>query len=163
LNVLAPDDLPTGIIGVEVETPSGTARTSADVRSIAPALFRSNGAYAAAVHQDGTLVGNPSVIPGARLARAGNIISLYGTGFGPTMPPRPTGELLNPAALATPYILRINGDRVSSSFGGIVGPGLYQFNFTMPNQTVASVGFAFIEIEIAGQRTDSQMILAVGR
>jgi hypothetical protein len=33
----------------------------------------------------------------------------------------------------------------------------------MPNQTVASVGFAFIEIEIAGQRTDFQMILAVGR
>ena len=163
LNVLAPDDLPFGLITIEVETPSGNAQTSADVRPVAPGLFRTVAGpigtiYTAAVHSDGMIVGHPSSIPGSRPARAGNTISIYGSGFGPTSPPRPAGELFSPAALSAPYGVSIDGNRVSSTFGGIVGPGLYQFNISMP---AVRGPFAFVRIELGGQSTDDRMVLAV--
>lgn len=165
LNVLAPDDLPHTTISVEVETPSGTATTNAVVREFAPALFgtvknRLGAIYTAAVHLDGTVVGHPSLLPGSLPARRGETISLYGTGFGPTFPPRPAGELFSPAPLVAPYTVRVNGNRVFSSFGGIVSPGLYQFNITLLNVGGPD---AFLEIEIGGQKTASRMILAVER
>ena len=68
-----------------------------------PAFFVVGGNYVAARHSDGVLVGKPSLIPGvvSRPAQPGEIISLYGTGFGPTSPQLP-GNLLvaEPAALA---------------------------------------------------------------
>lgn len=165
LNLLAPDNLPTGTVTVEVETPSGTARTNAEVRAVAPGLFGTapgptGSIYVAAVHQDGTIVGQPSLIPGSRPALAGNLISIYGTGFGPTAPLRPAGELIEPAPLAFPYKVRIDANEVPSSFGGIVGPGLYQFNIIVPsiNRTTPFVG-----IEVEGQTTSLRMVLAAER
>ncbi len=162
LNVLTPNDLPIGVASVEVETPSGIARTTANVQEVAPAFFAiaqtpTRLLYTAAVHLDGTIVGHPSVIPGSRPARAGDLISIYGTGFGPTIPRRFAGELFDPAPLATPYKVQLNLREVESNFGGIVGPGLYQFNILMPE---VEAGVVFPRLEIGGQATRSQMIIA---
>jgi len=54
----------------------------------APGLFAlasKNKAYALAFHQDGTLVTEASP------AQAGETLTVYGTGFGPTTPARPEG------------------------------------------------------------------------
>jgi uncharacterized protein (TIGR03437 family) len=88
----------------------------------------------------------------------GDSIAIYGTGFGRTSPHRLSGRIVEPAPLALPYVVRINGDRVTSNFGGIVGPGLYQFNLVVPRITGS---FAFVEVEGSGKISDSNRIIAV--
>ena len=89
LNVLVPDLAPPGPYELQVVTPSGTTNSvSMPVAQFAPALFRfdaAGGRYAAAVHPDGTYVGDPALLAGigATPARPGEIVSLYGSGFGP--------------------------------------------------------------------------------
>jgi uncharacterized protein (TIGR03437 family) len=167
VNVLAPDNLPLGTIQVEIETPSGKATTNAMVRSVTPALFRMAAGnvgtfYSAAVHLDGTLVAPSSVFAGARPALPGETISIYGTGFGLTSPPRPAGEVFDPAPLTLPFTVRLNGIRATAGYGGIVGPGLYQFNVTLP-LTTPPLDYYNVTIEIGGVESDARMIVAAQR
>ncbi|MBI4910168.1 MAG: hypothetical protein HY820_41505 [Acidobacteria bacterium] len=165
LQIIVPDDVSTGIVPVVVKTPSGTARTSARVQQIAPALFSSargpiGTIYAYAVHADGTKVGHPSIVPGSRPARSGDRISIFGTGFGFTNPRRPAGELGDPAPLATRYTVRLNYDSIADSpFGGRVSPGEYRFDIRMP--AIRSTDFIFVKVELDGKGTDDRFVLAV--
>ena len=61
---------------------------------------------------------------------------IFGTGFGPTNPPVAsaavtTGKL----PLANPATVLIGGVAAQQSFAGLVSPGLYQFNVTVPAAT----------------------------
>ena len=137
LNVLAPADAATGSVLVEVRNPLGSAAALGRLESYAPAFF-TRGKYAAAVHADGAYVA-PEGYFGAgiasRPARPGETIQLYGTGFGPTAPAVPAGQIVaSPAPLATPNQLEI---RVGSSvaairFAGLVAAGQYQFDMVVP-------------------------------
>lgn len=82
--------------------------------------------YVAAVRADGAYVG--PTLP----AKPGDTILLYGTGFGPTTPASPIGQLVNPAPLANQVIVRIGGIAAETQFTGIVSPGLYQFDVVVP-------------------------------
>jgi uncharacterized protein (TIGR03437 family) len=102
----------------------------------------------AAVLPDGTYAGTVNAITGYPTAPAkpGDLILLFGTGFGPTTPPSPVGQLLSPAPLANPVTVKIGGIAASTQFAGIIGPGLYQFNVVVPNvqsgnnSVVATIG-----------------------
>ena len=127
INVLAPDDATVGAVSVQV-TVAGQASNSVSVQktAFAPAFFTlGDGVSVAALHQDYSLVAQ---------AKPGETILLYGTGFGPTNPPLPTGQLVTTAQpLANPVQISIGGVAATVGFGGLVGPGLCQFNVTVPN------------------------------
>jgi len=137
INVLAPDDSSTGPVQVQVTT-AGQQSNSFTVQKsqFAPAFFTiDNGTYVAAQHADYSLVAASGLLPGVTStpAHPGETIQLYGTGFGPTNPAQPTGQLFNTAVqLANPAQVTIGGVSATVVFAGLVGPGLYQLNVTVP-------------------------------
>jgi uncharacterized protein (TIGR03437 family) len=138
INVLAPDDATTGPVQIQLtaaQQPSNSV--TAQKGQFAPAFFTiDNGAYAAALHADYTLVGSANLLPGVstRPAQPGETILLYGTGFGPTNPALPTGQLVTtPAVLANSAQVTIGGVAATVVYSGLVEPGLYQLNVTVPN------------------------------
>jgi uncharacterized protein (TIGR03437 family) len=138
INVLAPDDLTAGKVQVQVTAAHQTSQfLSGPKAPFAPAFFTfAGGAYVAALHADYSLVGAPGLLPGAvtQPARPGETILLYGTGFGPTNPPLPTGQLVTTLApLPDLPQIKIGGIAATVAFAGLVGPGLYQFNVTVPS------------------------------
>lgn len=103
-------------------------------------FFVIGGNYVAARHGDGTLVGKTNMIPGvySRPAQPGEIISLYGTGFGPVSLPAPNILITAPIALGVPgtafdYSLSIGGMQPDVEWIGLVEAGLFQMNVTVPN------------------------------
>ncbi len=127
INVLAPDDAAVGPVQVQVTAAQQNSNTlSVPKTQFAPAFFTlGGGAYVAARHLDYSVVS---------AAKPGEIILLYGTGFGPTNPPLPTSQLVTTAApLANAVQISIGGATAAVAFGGLVAPGLYQFNVTVPN------------------------------
>lgn len=137
VNVLAPDDEAKGQVALELSAPAGKAQATVQLQPHSPAFFayaQAGGKYVVAVAADGFLA-RPGLIDGVatRPARPGEIISLYGTGFGATVPNLPAEELVpQPAPLATGATVRIGGVAATLTYQGKVGPGLYQFNLVVP-------------------------------
>lgn len=140
INALSPDDDSTGNVNVVVSTPAGdSAPMVTTVQKFAPALFQfdpQGRKYAAAVHADGTYVG-PAGLFGAgvntRPVKAGDVIQLFGTGFGPTDPAVPANRQFSGAArLTNAAQITVGGVPASIQFGGVVTTGLYQFNIVIP-------------------------------
>ncbi len=139
VNALAPEHIGilTGYRGddqsgtVEVITPSGRSEPfTANVNSMyAPGLFSVDGKYVIAQAVDGSLIGSP----GSRPARPGEIVTVYGTGFGPTSPPYDISVLPTaPAQLRYGAWLVVPGYQITPLWSGVIGPGLYQLNVTLP-------------------------------
>ena len=89
INAQLPADTPLGPASLVVTTPE-QAQVTANftIAQDAPGLFTltsNNKAYALAFHTNGALVTEASP------AKAGEVLTLYGTGFGPTTPARPEG------------------------------------------------------------------------
>ena len=167
LNVLAPDDATTGQVQVQVDTANGfSAPFTLQKEPTSPALFvfgQGGGKYAAAVHTDGTYVGSANLIPGAptRPAAPGDVILLFGTGFGVTNPATATATLVaQPEPLASPVTVRIGGLNADVSFAGLVASGEYQFNVTVPN---LPSGDQTVVAEIGGVTTQSGVFVTVGQ
>ena len=63
----------------------------------------------------------------------GEVITLWGTGFGPTNPPVPAGWVFSGAnPLANTVTATIGGQPAAIQFAGIVGAGLVQINVQVP-------------------------------
>jgi uncharacterized protein (TIGR03437 family) len=91
--------------------------------------------YIAATHVPGQVIA-PAAFLGAATtttpAAAGETIVLYGTGFGGPDLLGSSGPPSNiPELLPLPTIV-IDGLAANVLFGGLVGPGLYQFNVIVP-------------------------------
>jgi uncharacterized protein (TIGR03437 family) len=146
-NLQAPADTATGSVAVVVTTAGGSASSTVtlaqyapsflllDSRHIAGIILRSNGtgAYGGGSYDiigpTGTSLGYAAVA-----ARAGDVVELYGTGFGPTSPAVQPGQAYSgEAATTSPVSLLINNVGVTPSFAGLTGPGLDQFNLTVPS------------------------------
>jgi len=140
LNVQAPDDTALGTVTVEVSRDGvGSASGEAELREAAPAFFlfnQENRKFPAAVHADGTFVGKSDLFGGAlqaRPARPGDVVLLFGTGFGPTDPPVAAGSVFAGASpLQTPARILFNGVEATVLFDGLSGAGLNQFNVVVP-------------------------------
>jgi len=168
INALAPADATLGSVAVEVRNPLGTARGSATLQTFAPGFFIfssvEQGKYLAAVHPDGVYVGRPDLFQGAaaaRPAKAGGVILLFGTAFGPTDPPVPSGEVFTGAApLSNPgqLTLKIGGLPASVQFAGLIGAGLYQFNVAVPD---VPAGDQAVVAEIGGVASQSGKFITV--
>jgi uncharacterized protein (TIGR03437 family) len=168
LNVLAPDSGNTGLVYVQVKAPAGTADSVLVLQqTAAPAFFQFRApaaTYVAGTHADGAYLAGAALvqqgIPG-RPAKPGETIVIYGTGFGATQPPISAIALVpSPLPLANPQDLRIRvgGIDAAITFAGLVTPGLYQFNFVVPE---VPDGDRTVVAELRGLLTKSDLMLTV--
>jgi uncharacterized protein (TIGR03437 family) len=146
INLQVPNITATGPVTVVVTGPNGTVSSTVTIAQFAPAfnlldakhvagiILRSNGsgAYGGGSYDvigpTGTSLGYATVA-----AKAGDIVELFGVGFGPTSPPVAPGAAFSGSAATTNAVsLRINNISVSPSFAGLSAAGLYQINFTVP-------------------------------
>ena len=162
INVLAPDDAQTGSVAVQVTAGKQASNSlNAPKQAFAPAFFTIGSGSVAAQHSDYSYVGAPGLLSGVTTqpAKPGETILLYGTGFGPTNPAIPTGQLVTTAQpLANAVQITIGGVTVTPSFAGLVAPGLYQFNLTVPN---VPNGDAKVAATMGGVSTQAGVTVAV--
>jgi uncharacterized protein (TIGR03437 family) len=160
INILAPDDTKVGSVAVEVIANEQKSNVlNVQEQQFAPSWFTTGsvtggGTIVAAVHTNGTVVST------SQPAAPGELLMLYGTGFGPTTPASPTGQLVNtPATLANSVEITIGGVSAPPIFAGLVESGLYQFNVTIP----ASLpnGNAAVVASIDGVQTQSGVSIPV--
>jgi uncharacterized protein (TIGR03437 family) len=124
--------------------------------SLSPGFFplgTQNGKqYAAATHADGTLIGPPNLIKGVTTtpAKPGETIVLYGTGFGGTTPQ---------STLLVNHTIVIDGLFAEVAFAGLVGPGLYQFNVTVP--ATVDTGVAFVIALASNSETQAGIFIPI--
>jgi uncharacterized protein (TIGR03437 family) len=114
---------------------------------------------------DGRFIAPAGLFPGVTTepAKPGDILLLFGTGFGPTTPAVVPGRVFSgaaPLADLSALQVRIGGMSVVPSFAGLSGSGLYQFNVTVPN---LPDGNHRIEMLINGQQIQADVQLAVRR
>jgi uncharacterized protein (TIGR03437 family) len=161
INVLAPDDPTVGPVQVQVTTGQQSSSLTVQKTQYSPAFLTFNGAYVAALHLNYSLVGKANLLTGAATtpAQPGETIILYGVGFGPANPPVPTGQSVATAEpLAVIPQITIGGTAAIVTFAGISGPGLYQFNVTVPN---LANGDAVVTASIGGVSTQTGVLLTV--
>jgi uncharacterized protein (TIGR03437 family) len=113
-----------------------------------------------------TTVADPSVVPGASPASAGDIVTLYGTGFGATNPAVPAGQLASGQAILTNSItVTMGGVTLAQSdvlYAGLSPgsiSGLYQFNVRIP--AGAGSGDVPVSIAIGGEETQAGATLPI--
>lgn len=175
VNVQAPDDPKTGAgIQVVVSNPNGDSNGfSMQKNSIAPALlapasFNTQGhQWVVAQFQDLTYVGKVGLIDGLnfRPAKPGDILTIYGIGFGAVNPPTPAGVLAPadpPATLQTPPNFRFGEVPATLSFYGLTPQlvGIYQFNVTVPK---VSPGDMQLHVDVGGVPLSQNLFITVGQ
>jgi uncharacterized protein (TIGR03437 family) len=162
INVLTPPNLATGQFTVQVTVsgvPSAAFSSQAQAESISFFVL-SGGPYVLATHLDGSLIGPSSLFPGATTpAKPGEQIVFYTNGYGPTNPPAIAGSLTQAGNLPTLPQLTIGGFGANVSFAGLISPGLYQFNVTVP--TTLPDGDSSVQSQYAGQLTPAAALITI--
>jgi uncharacterized protein (TIGR03437 family) len=138
LNVQVPDGVAGASVPVQVTTPRGSTSTTVQVQQVAPGLFMfdaRNRRYVAAQHgSDYSIVGERGLYPTSTPAAPGETIILYGTGFGPTTPTIPSGQVVSQAApLAKEVVVFFGNKQADVRWAGLSGAGLYQVNVVVPD------------------------------
>ncbi len=138
VNVLAPDDNSAGPVAVTVTNAAGTSNTvSANLQTYLPGLATLGGYVRAVRYPDGAIVnGSGSAETGYSVSAAvgqGDIVALFGTGFGPTNSTLGTGVVFTGAyPTANNVTVALDGSPAEVLWSGLVGPGLYQINVRVP-------------------------------
>ena len=163
-NVQVPDITTGDYVSISVTTAQGTSYGSVFVGPATPSLFEFGksaqyGFLPAATAADGTLIGDPATIPGARPAHPGETIVLWGTGFGPTNPANPAGHLITAAPLASAATVVLNGRSIMPDYAGLTAVGLNQINFRVPADMAP--GSYRVQVVIATASTQAGVSLVV--
>ena len=145
INVLAPADTATGNVQVAVTNNGVTSDpASAVMEPFSPALFMWPGSYAVATHPDFTFAVKNGVFPFTTVpAKPGDVIVLWGTGFGPTNPAAPDGEVVPLVTKPSDSLHKMTampqitiGGMPAKYLSGVLTPGsagLYQVAIQVPN------------------------------
>ena len=143
VNVLAPVSLATGPATIQLVN-NGLAGPAIDIvlDQVAPAMFQLNGNLVLAAHLDGT------VITPEAPARRGEVVVIYATGLGPTVPPAIPNRLPTGAAgiaRLAEFAVWLNGEAVPADrilYAGISPPyaGLFQINLRIPEDAPLDPG-----------------------
>jgi uncharacterized protein (TIGR03437 family) len=140
INFITPD-LPPGPTQVTVTTPSATSSSyAANVGTVAPAFFASwPNSQVVATRQDFSFAAASGSFAGVTTtpAKPGDILILWGTGFGPTSPAAPTGvQLPADQTYSTPTLPTVTINNVPATvYGAALAPGfagLYQVAIQVP-------------------------------
>jgi uncharacterized protein (TIGR03437 family) len=162
LNVLTPPDLAAGPVQVTVTnnaTTSATFTAQAQADSIAFFVFN-GGPYVVGTHVNGSDLGPTSLFPGTTTPAApGEVVVLYGNGFGNVSTPVVKGLTTQSGTLSPMPVIQIGGVTATVQFAGLISPGLYQFNVMVP--TGAPNGDNSLSAQYNGQTTQSGVLLTV--
>ncbi len=146
INLQAPDDTATGTVSVVVTSTSGRATGTVtmgqfapsfnllDERHVAAVILRTNGlgAYGGGAYD---ILGPTGDCFGYRTvaAQPGDVVELFGVGFGPTTPTVLAGKIFSGAAPTNnPVTVYINNFPITPTFVGLSSAGLYQINLIVP-------------------------------
>src|ERR1035441_6323748 len=148
VNAQVPSNIGTGPQSIVATTPAGSsAPYTITVNSVQPGLLAPSSFSIAgkqnvvALFSDGTtFVLPPATISGvaSRRAQPGDVITLYGIGFGPVTPSIPAGQIVQQNnTLALPFQILFGPTPAAFLYDGLApsAVGLYQFNVTVPNVT----------------------------
>lgn len=166
VNILSPVDIGTGPMNVVVKhANSQDASAAITGTSTLPAFYApfadSDGKlFVTAVAASGDLVGKVGLDPRVKRAlRPGEVVLLFGTGFGATNPVAPTDSVFSGAyPLRMLPIIRFGNVSAPVAFGGVVSPGLYQFNLTVPEVPDGDVP---ITAQIGAMQSSSKLMVSV--
>jgi len=174
INLQVPNDTAaTGAVPVVVTTAIGSGASTVTLAPFGPSFFLLDAKHVAAIilrvdgsgayggggydiiGPTGTSLGYPTVA-----AKAGDLIELFGTGFGPTNPAVPAGQAFSGAAPTTnPVTLRINNVNVTPNFVGLSGAGLYQLNLTIPSGL--GTGDVSLQASVGGVQTPLGVVVSL--
>jgi uncharacterized protein (TIGR03437 family) len=172
VNVQVPSNVATGQQQITVTTPSGTrASSTVTVNSTAVGMWAPSWSkiggkqYVAALFPDGSYVLPPGAISGvaSRRAKPGDIIVIYGGGFGPVTPDIPAGQLVqNDNTLALPFQILFGQTPATLQYWGLAPnlTGVYQFNVVVPN--VAASDAVPLTFTLGGVSGTQTLYTAVG-
>lgn len=164
INVLAPADTLSGSAQVVVRNSAGTsAAVNVDLQRTRPGFFQLAESYVSATTPDGRYIGPTNIVPGLTTvaARPGDVITLWGSGFGPTNPEYDPSTLVSAAIpLANPVTIRVGPSMATVQYAGMTGSGLNQFNIVVPD---LSNGDYPVAAQVAGVRTAAIVRLRVQR
>ena len=173
INVQAPDDMTTGPVPVVVTTPAGKTTSTVTLAQAAPSfllldskhvtglIIRSDGsgAYGGGTYDILGPTGN-SLGYATVAAKAGDIVELFGVGFGPTSPVELAGQTFSGSAPTINAVgLGINNVSVTPSFAGLSGAGLYQINLVVPQGL--GTGDVTIAATVGGATTHSGVVISL--
>lgn len=169
INAQMPDFSGTGPVTLTVllnpGAGSGVSSPVATLNSLqpfTPAFFVFPNSMSIAAEKAGTasIVADPSVVAGASPAKPGDIVSLFGTGFGAVTPAVAVGQLATgQASLTNAVTVKIGDSTLASSdvlYAGLSPgsiSGLYQFNVRIPSN--APSGAVPVSISIGGVTTQA--------
>ena len=173
INLQAPDDPAIGSVPVVVKTLNGTASATVTLSQTAPSFCVLDGKYVAGIiwrsNGSGAYGGGAYDIIGPTgnslgyatvAAKAGDSLSLFAVGLGPTSPTVLAGQPFSGAATTTLSVsLLINKVTVVPTFAGLSAAGLYQLNLTVP----AGLGSGDVPIEaiVGGAQTPSGVLISL--
>lgn len=147
VNALVPSSIPTGPQQITVTTAQGTSSAYAvtvnptEPGLLAPPSFNVGGAlYAVAIFTDGSYALPTGAIAGisSKPAKPGDVLTLYGIGFGPVVPAQAAGQLVQQVnMLASGFQVFLGGVPATVLYAGLAPDftGLYQFNIVVPAGT----------------------------
>ncbi len=148
VNALVSSNVLPGSQYVTVTTPGGSTPPTAYPITVtptqpelwAPSIFNVGGnQYVAALFSDNaTYVAPPGAIPGvtSRQAKPGEIITMYGIGFGPVTPAVPPGQIVpGQNKITNPLLMLFGNTSTTTTYAGLAPGlvGLYQINVVVPN------------------------------
>lgn len=168
INLLAPD-LAAGPTQVTVRTAAGTSSTfTVNASQYGPAFFTWPNSQAVATRQDFSLAARDGTFAGASTiaAHPGDVIILWGTGFGPTSPAAPSGVVVpGDRTYATSALPAVSiGGTPATVFGAALASGfagLYQVAVQVP--AGLADGDWPVLASIGGTSSPSAVVLSVRR
>jgi uncharacterized protein (TIGR03437 family) len=137
VNVLTPLDSTVGPVNIVVTSAAGaSAPYIVNLKSIAPSFLLFSPPYVVAVHADYSLIGPPTLYPGLSTpAKPNELVTLYAVGFGLPAAALTNGSSSQSGPLAPLPVCTVGSNPAAVSFAGLVSPGLYQINLTIPANT----------------------------
>jgi len=151
------------MVSVSVSNSAGISNSATTMLSVLPGLsVLSN--YVRAVRSDGAIVnGTGNAETGYKASAAvgqGDTLSLFGTGFGATSASLTDGLVFTGAYPTTEKVsVTIGGMSADVSWAGLVAPGLYQINVTIP--AALADGDHAVFASVAGSSSQSGALLKV--
>lgn len=172
VNVQVPSGITGGTQTVVVTTfggpSSGTPVTVNPVEPglLAPAVFQvSAGQYVAALFPNGSTFALPpgltNAVPTQR-PKPGDVITLYGIGFGNVTPNIPAGVIVSQTNSLSGVQFSIGGQSATVQYAGLVSGflGLYQFNVVVPNLSANDA--TPITFTLNGSPAQQKLIIPIG-
>jgi uncharacterized protein (TIGR03437 family) len=152
-------------VPVVVTTAGGSATSTVTLAPFAPSFLLLDNKHVAGIilRSNGYDIIGPtggSLGYSTVATKAGDIIELYATGFGPTTPAVAAGQAFSGAAPAANQVtLRINNVNVTPSFAGLSSAGLYQINLIVPPGL--GTGDVPIQASVGGVATPSGVVVSL--